>query len=143
MELARDLGDNGHPDTVAGQLYFGRQHYYSQKANVETLIAAADASNAQINSGNLNGNLNCRVLRNDLIRFEDACYDPIYRWYVGLVLIAIMLLVVYFYFLLLCCGLGKQEEKPKKEKPAPRKPVQDTVEDDVVDINDNEKIPIS
>ena len=72
---------------------------------------------------------------------EDACYRPIYHWYVSLILIAIMLVFVYLFLLFICLGLGKEEEKPKK--PEPRKPVQDTVEDEVVDINDDEKIPMS
>lgn len=83
----------------------------------------------------------CRILRNDLVRLEDACYDPIYYWYVSLVLIAIMAVLAFFYFIFLCLGLAKGEDKPKKQKP--KKPAQDTIEDDVVDINDNEKIPMS
>lgn len=102
---------------------------------------ASTNSNVFSATSNVTGSTDCRILRNNIIRFEDACYDPVYRWYVSLVLIAIMLVFAYLFLLCLWLGLGKGEDKPKKDKP--RKPVQDTVEDDVVDINDNEKIPIS
>lgn len=121
-------------------MYFGRQHLVTQKANVETLFATVQNSNVYSGSTNLTGIDNCRILRNDLVRFEDACYDPVYRWYVSLVLVAIMLLLVFFFWICLCLGMPEGGEE---KKPEPRKPVQDTVEDDVVDINDNEKIPIS
>lgn len=55
---------------------------------------------------------NCGILRNDLVRLEDACYDPLYDWYVSLVLIAIMATFAFVYFIFLCLGLGKSEEKP-------------------------------
>jgi len=41
-----------------------------------------------------------------------------------------------------CYATGKDEEE-EKPRTKPEKPYTDTVEDDVVDINDNEKIPIS
>lgn len=99
------------------------------------------ALNAYSKVGNVSLSGDCRILRNDLIRLEDACYNPVYKWYVSLILVAIMLVFVFLFWLCLLFGLSKGEEKP--EKPKQRKPVQDTIEDDVVDINDNEKIPIS
>lgn len=76
------------------------------------------------------------------MRIEDACYDPIYRLYVSLILIAIMMILCFFFLICACYATGKDEEE-EKPRTKPEKPYTDTVEDDVVDINDNEKIPIS
>lgn len=112
--LQIDIGNYNEPNTVAGQMYFGREHLATQKANVTELQNA-------VQSSNVTGSRDCRILRNDLVRMEYACYKPIYRWYVSLILIAIMLVFAFFFLLFICLGLGKEEDKPKK--PEPRKPV--------------------
>lgn len=49
-----------------------------------------------------------------MIRFEDACMDPIYRLYVSLVLLALMMTFCFFFLILLCYAFpsGEEERKP-------------------------------
>lgn len=88
-------------------MYFGREYLTIEKNRVNELIEATNSSNVYSNISNISASGDCRILRNDLIRFEDGCYYPIYHWYVALVLIAIMLVFAFFFFLFLCLGLGE------------------------------------
>lgn len=136
--LQSQIGNQGQPNTVSGSLYWGREYFNTFRTDFGNLKSATPNSLASFPVGS---STDCRILRNDFLRLEDACYDPIYRLYVSLVLIAIMFTFCLLLQICLCYSFNDKDEPEKPPKPA--KPYTDTVEDDVVDINDNEKVPIS
>lgn len=54
-----------------------------------------------------------------------------------------MMIFCFFFLIFLNFSTGEEDQEEKKPNPKPEKAYTDTVEDDVVDINDHEKIPIS
>lgn len=106
------MGDNNQPDSVAGSIFFARKFFGNYKTEVDDLLSVTPKSN--VYSSHLGSSSNCNVLRNDMIRFEDACMDPVYRLYVSLVLLALMMVFCFFFLILLCYAFpsGEEERKP-------------------------------
>jgi len=77
---------------------------------VADLKSATTESN-YFSAGSALKSSDCTILRNDVIRFEDACYDPVYRLYVSLVLLAIMMIFCFFFLICLCYSTGEGDEE--------------------------------
>ena len=85
----------------------------------------------------------CKILRQQLFRVEAHCYSYNYFLYVSVILIALAISFCFLTILCLLFAVGKEYQEKQKYEPKPTKIYVETGGDDVVDINDNEKVPMS
>lgn len=144
--LIEDIGNYNKPNTPAGAVYFGRKEIYDLNATVANLLNASPNTTATLANANnqVQEMFDCRILRSQLFKLNNHCYSQGYFLSASIILIGITIIFCFLFILVLLFAVGAApEEKKQNYEPKPTKIYVETGGDDVVDINDNEKVPMS